>query len=566
MSTVERRRPLERYLPVSYFVAALALVVVLMPTILRPPPQTPPQAAEFSPDAPPDPQQDSIVASFQRGQSGTAGSGQAALGGGTTAAGAAGVTTTIPPVKRSRSCAFGYGNPPRQTESIYSPPCAASFVGDNGGATTKGVFPTEVRIGISPQTGGYRPSYDGPIKTEPDASETPADRTWRVFQAYFNSRYELYGRQLRLYAYRGGSTGNAAEGKERAVALDADQVFAIIGNNGEMEQEAMRRKIVSWGTYHNDADFYANNAPYAYSWYPEGDNALRLTGEVLCKQLAGKPASFTNDPRLSTVTRRFGLIAFQDSTHTHAADKLNAALAKCGESLAQSVDYLPDPSDETAGTAGYASAVTQLRAANVSTIVCFCDYFFAPGFMSGASSQSYFPEWFVPGIGNLDQNAKAKSYPPEQWSHAFGFSYQELPRPDPETDWYRAYRQIDPSSSPNRDVGENQFLTLAAVVAGIQMAGPQLTPETYREGLLRLPHHPPDPIWAVAGGYAPDDLTFADYVGFMWWSPTASDPQQSSPGAYLSTYGGKKFKLGEVPTDPIPWFKEGVSRPPPGTG
>ena len=548
------RTKTEQFLPLGYFAAALALVVVLLPTVLRPPQTPPTQTSELSPDAPPDPNQQAIISSFQRGESGTPG--EAGLTGEEPLA----VPTTLP--KQARVCPFGIGNPPRQTESIYAPPCAGAFKGDNGGATTKGVTPTEVRIGISPQTSGYRTSYDGEVDPTAQPGESAADRTWRVYQAYFNSRYQLYGRQLRFYSFRGAATGSTEDGRARAVALDEQgHVFAVVGNNGGMEQEAIRRKLVTWGTYHNDSDWYARNSPYAYSWHPEGDAVMRLTGEVLCKQLSGKNATFTSDVSLNNTKRKFGLIMFQDETHTGAREKLDAALAACGERLAEAVMYYPDTSNSS-GTAGLATAMTRLRSQGVTTVVCMCDYFFAPTFMGAATGQSYFPEWYMPGFGNMDQNGKARAYPPDQWSHAFGMSYQEMGRPDQETDWYRAYKSIDPAGEPQRDIGEVQFFTLAQVVAGIQMAGPKLTPQTYRDGLLRLPHRSPEPIWSMAGGYAPNDLTFADYASFVWWDSTAPDPQQSGQtGAYRHMFGGKKFKVGEVPTDPIPFFEEGSVRP-----
>src|SRR5438874_246059 len=63
-----------RWLPVAYYGAAVLAVIFLLPTILRPPSQRPPQTAELSPDAPPNADQ-SIVATFNRGQSATAGQG-----------------------------------------------------------------------------------------------------------------------------------------------------------------------------------------------------------------------------------------------------------------------------------------------------------------------------------------------------------------------------------------------------------------------------------------------------------------------------------------------------------
>src|SRR4051812_20669249 len=65
---------IERYLPLAYFALAVILVIILLPTILRPPHTQSQTTAELSPDAPPDAQQ-SIVSAFNRGSTGTAGNG-----------------------------------------------------------------------------------------------------------------------------------------------------------------------------------------------------------------------------------------------------------------------------------------------------------------------------------------------------------------------------------------------------------------------------------------------------------------------------------------------------------
>src|SRR4051812_247178 len=110
----------ERYLPLIYFIAALALIVVVLPTVLRPPQQQPDQSAELSPDTKPDADQQSIISSLERGQSATAGT-DAAVGTGD-AAGAGAAAGTGPggggqaqPAKPS-FCPQGFGEPRRQTE------------------------------------------------------------------------------------------------------------------------------------------------------------------------------------------------------------------------------------------------------------------------------------------------------------------------------------------------------------------------------------------------------------------------------------------------------------------
>src|SRR5205814_1973211 len=138
------------FLPLGYFAAALAMAVFLLPSALRPPTQQPNQTAELSPNAPPDKNQAAVIGSFQRASSGVA----APSPGGPSTTVAKVTTTTVPAaapavVQVARACPHGFGSPPRQVESIYAPPCAAPWSGNNGGSTWKGVTSNEIRIGVT---------------------------------------------------------------------------------------------------------------------------------------------------------------------------------------------------------------------------------------------------------------------------------------------------------------------------------------------------------------------------------------------------------------------------------
>src|SRR4051812_302699 len=134
----------------------LLLIVALLPSALRPPAPQTNQTAQLSPDAPPDSKTDSLIASLNRASSGTAGAGtgtgapdQAGNGAGPTGEGPTPPTTVPPPPPpQTKACPHGFGNPPRQTESPYSAPCALPFEGDNGGATYKNVTSGQVKVGF----------------------------------------------------------------------------------------------------------------------------------------------------------------------------------------------------------------------------------------------------------------------------------------------------------------------------------------------------------------------------------------------------------------------------------
>ncbi len=169
-------------------IAAIALVVV---------PPSPPSVAEFAPQA------TEQIDQAPDQQSSQFGSGVGACGTGQVCEGQD--AAIAPPKKvieraRVRRCV---GDPPRQIEDPQSPPCINYWQGDNGGATSRGVTRDEIRFSI---TASYEDSY-GPIVS------------------FFNSRFEFYGRKIRLVGYP--PTPITPEGiRARAVAAHERGGFA----------------------------------------------------------------------------------------------------------------------------------------------------------------------------------------------------------------------------------------------------------------------------------------------------------------------------------------------------
>ena len=96
---------------------------------------------------------------------------------------------------------------------------------------------------------------------------------------------------------------------------------------------------------------------------------------------------------------------------------------------------------------------------------------------------------------------------------------------------------------------------------GIQEAGPNLNQTTFDEALMRLGHRYPKEPWAVGGGFGPDDYSYMDNVGIIWFDSNAIDPATNGPGAYRWTHKGTRFKRGELPADDSELFRKGVNTP-----
>src|SRR5256714_4024217 len=179
----------DRLLPFVYLGVALLLGVIILPSILRPPREQPTTSSAFSPDAPPDKNnQNSVFSSFQQASSGTPG--------GVSNQGPPIAAPPPPPVKEvAGACPYGFGKPPRQIESVYAPPCAPAFSGNNGGSTAPGVNNTDINICFLEVLTGTV-GNEGEMVGEPQPNDSANMRTYKIFRDYFNSRYQFYGRHL----------------------------------------------------------------------------------------------------------------------------------------------------------------------------------------------------------------------------------------------------------------------------------------------------------------------------------------------------------------------------------
>jgi hypothetical protein len=379
-----------------------------------------------------------------------------------------------------------------------------------------------------------------------------------VYQQYFNERFQTYGRRIRLFAHDNTNT----EQRQRdngATFAETYKVFAATGTGDKYHDELIRRKVVDFGSFQNPHKFYADNAPYAYSFNMDGTRLMRLQAEFACKQLIGKKAQWAGSDDLRAKTRELGAMVYNREIREGWADAFFEGLKACGAEVKTPVIY----TDNTGADQAFATAVSKWRADGVTSVVCICDPLGPITATNAATSQAYFPEWIMTGSIGIDTNGAARLFEKQQWSHAFGLAVTDMARPFPEYDWYRAYKEIDPDNEPDSNVGKALFRDLLQIVGAIQQAGPTLTPETFRQGLAtRWITRPPDPVYEVAGGYASGDFTFADYVAPVWWDGTVPDPEDPTQlGAYRHVNGGRRYTLGELPTDPLPYFTNGISQP-----
>lgn len=538
----KRRRRFGDVLPAVYLALATLTAVAVMPSVLRPPPEQQQSSSALSPNAPPDDQAETIIQSLQQAASRTAGAT------GDQRQAAVPVTTAATILAPSRGQCFG--DPPRQTDSAYSPPCRAAFTGDNGGATAPGVSGTEVTVAFWHALG--MPAHRGRIEDTPPPDEDAAYRTARVLQRYFNDRYELYGRRLQLFAVQDDpADAPAAKASAVRVATEANAFAAISLETPFCEEFARRGRTCFDGNGEQQA-FYRDHDPYTWSYQMSTDNVDRMTAEYICKKLVGRNADFAGGleqgkPRVIAV--------IQDSWpgnnfRSHQAIT-EPAKEMCGFKAALEFDYNGGDAQQMS------SMMASIRSSNVTTIVGSTGLSDGAVLMGSAQAAGYFPEWVLLNSYGIDINDSARLLPAGQISHYFGMSGWELPRPEPDTDCYRAYKSIDPQGTPDSNFCRLLYISIEHIVNGIQEAGPVLTGETFRDGMYSVPLQQRRGPWAIGGGYGPGDHSFVDDLDEIWWDPACVDPDGGEPGCFKHTAAGQRWRPGEM-DDVIRVFSEGI--------
>lgn len=557
------KKPLERFLPMGYLGVGLGLAALLLPTILRPPQDLQNTTAAFSPDAPPDETPpEAILQSIRQASSSTAGA--SATEESTVEEQEVVIEEIVeeaapPPPKKKAVRAGCYGDPPRQTESLYSALCVPAWTGDdNGGATAQGVTKDEIRIAVGVPSGTT--VEEGKLQREFAPEDQASERELKVWQTYFNERFETYGRYLQFYVYKVDSSDEElARAKVKQAA--GDNMFAYLGHysvsNAAATRVAIDHKMVTFAFDFNPADFYHRGHPYVYSFDMDSWLLGAMGQEYLCKQMVGKPPEYNEQQDKLfdySAPRKWGLIVYQDEIRAGSTQRAKDGLAKCGGTYDEIVEYnLNDDSNKIAG------AVTKMRQAGVTSIVVGVDPISPAVLTAEAQRTNYFPEWFCAagcatnGIGRLlDDN---------QANHMIALSSREIPRADADKDWYRAYKEIDPEGEPD----ESYFRELQQLSGGIQHAGPKLTPQTLWQGMKKQPCRTPEPIWSIGGCYSdPDpksdvhylgDYTYSDYMSFMWFDNKGDDPDSSSAGAWCYMHMGARYRYEEIPEEPFPFRK-----------
>jgi hypothetical protein len=432
----------------------------------------------------------------------------------------------------------------------YSPPCFTFAEGaDNGGETSQGVTADTIKVTYRQTPDPNLLSTLAQIAGVP-IDETPEDliRTAEGLVDYFNENFEMYGRQMELERVDGrGSliTEFTGGGQEDAnndaikVATEAEAFADVTGLTQPYADALYRNQVISVGAPYMSREWFTERRPYTWSNFPDCTVASEAATEYGTKRVMGKPAEFAGGD-LTGRTRTLGLIAPNNLEYQQCADAAQAVIDDAGFEITFRTDYVLDLAQLQTQAS---SLLSQLKANDITSVVCGCDPILLMYLAQQAEQQDYQPEWLILGVGFIDLDLVGQMISQQsgdQWTRAFGGSPWAAQVPLAESDAYKAYKSVrDDEPSILIDI---IYYQLYQLVIGIQMAGPELTPENFETGMFA---YPGGDGGAGRWDFSPEHYTGVTDIRELWWDPDAESPFNGLPGTYADN--GERYQQGEIP-------------------
>ncbi|MBA3281943.1 MAG: ABC transporter substrate-binding protein [Acidimicrobiia bacterium] len=440
------------------------------------------------------------------------------------------------------------GNRPQVPGDSYSPPCFV-FRGDNGGETSQGVSADEITV-------TYRRTAEPNVLNLLAAllgikfNETPQDfeRTMAGLVEYFNENFEFYGRRMKLEVFDGKGTlaGELTGGGQETATNDGLkagselEAFADITGVTQPYSEALvKQKVIAFGAPYLSREWFTKRRPFAWSLASDCSVVAETASTYGLRRLVGKPAIFAGGV-LKDRPRKIAVISPTNPEYQQCTRAGLKVLEDAGEEPALVSDYVLDigriPSQAK-------SIAAQIVSRGITTISSFSDPLMMLSLTQELQSQGLEPEWTIGGVAFLDADliGQGLAKKTDQWKRSFGLSPLGEQMPAKESPGYKAFKSVRPDEEPSQIV-DVFYYQLYQLALGIQMAGPDLTPENFETGMFSYPVATgPGGTWDYfAGSYTP--IIDAREI---WWDPKKTSPFNGERGSYAST--NERYREEEIP-------------------
>ncbi|HZT66215.1 MAG TPA: hypothetical protein VFA11_10545 [Acidimicrobiales bacterium] len=457
---------------------------------------------------------------------------------------AAGSTTGV--AKTGVRCAAGA----RQFGwSQYGPNCVAAFSGNNGGSTAPGVTGSTITLSYR-LANSQQQSAINALAGKANINQDDYVADLQSYINYFNSQFELYGRHVVLKTYQG--QGDYLE-EDQGQGLGATQADAVTVHDmpafGDVtftleasqpyEEDLAAEHVIGFSSVALSQNWFQQHAPYEYSVQgPSGTVGVQEAAAVVCRRMAGLPAIYAGDPLYQHSTRKFGIIYPQTPEYQAEVNLYQQLIGQCGVKANPVIGYTINVSEYEQEAV---SAMAQMKAAGVTTILCACDPIVPIFLTNAADQQNYVPEWDSSFFGD----PVGRDYDSKEWAHDIsgGFQWPALNT----TEAYKTYELGNPGHQPAEWPPSSPpyfyvpYYTLLHVFDGLQAAGPDLTPLTFERGMFSLPASNPGDF--IGGKWRFGNQVYDPLISYSmaWWSPTATSAFDNTAGAYQWCNGGATY-------------------------
>ena len=433
------------------------------------------------------------------------------------------------------------------TGSVYVPPCMSAWSGNNGGATAHGVTASTITL-------FYRYYKECATPTSYCQSNLNIINS---LVAYFNKQYETYGRQVVVKAFHGQGSVYAEADNEGQPQAQADAQTAYdLGAFAEatsfdyppLYQALASKGILTFGDLLPTIKTLQNYAPYVYSevGWPLAENWANAATQVACNRMKGMDAIYSGDPAYQKEKRVFGLVISNDPDWGAAGSLIQHSAGQCGINIVNHETYQVNITGEAAEAT---PIIAQLKASGVTTILCGADTLMTAILMEAVAKQHYFPEWLIWEPWIEDRTA-----PPTEEAHTIKISSIGPDEAYTATDAYAICQlaKCNPRDLANAEtagVGDGNgadgiLYNLMWIFDGIQMAGPNLTPQTFFKGFENLPCTTGSEYGTFCYGSSEVNGVGSQPADFVIsaWDPNVVNPSDHAKGNWLDCENATRFK------------------------
>ena len=459
--------------------------------------------------------------------------------------------------------------------SVYAPNCVPAWDGaSDPGPYYRGVTKDKVKV---VQYDAEENAQAAALAAAPDDTtpEEDAANQKKLIEA-FEAHFETYGRTVEVVTIKAtGPEDDDEAAKADAIAIATEhKAFAVFGGpsgTNAFADELVARGVLCFCTVSQPIENYLKWAPYVWSDLMASTQGYVHRAEYICKRLHGKAPKWYGNSVPEKVDkakpRTFGLMYYEteDGAFKAGIDFFEKELtSKCGAKMKEIAAFTGANLDPTATQEQARTIIAKFKDSGVSSAVFSGDPLSPIFFTQEATKQAYQPEWIITGSALTDVAFFARTYDQTQWARAFGISYLTARVDEAVTEneltmaqWHFGAKL---TSSP-------AVLGLGRLYLGMHLAGPKLTPETFRDGLFSFkPTKGFITRFATSYGrtiWPWDDYLAADDATEIWWDPNVGGKDETGvdgKGLYRYVDGGKRFLPGEWPTgEPKVFVTEGTS-------